>query len=65
MILKQISPVTYQLQLPQSFKIHNIFHVDLLIPYYETEEHGANYLQPPPDLIDGEEEYEVESIIND
>ena len=60
-----MSPVTYRLQLPQSFKIHNVFHVDLLIPYHETKEHGTNYLQPPPDLIDGEEEYEVESIIND
>ena len=64
-ILKQMSPVTYRLQLPQTFKIHNIFHVDLLIPYHETEEYGMNYLQPPPDLINGKEEYEVESIINE
>jgi hypothetical protein len=42
-----------------------VFHVDLLIPYHETEEHGANYAQPPPELVDGEEEYEVEDIINE
>jgi hypothetical protein len=27
------------------------------------EFHGANYTRPPPDLIDGEEEYEVISIL--
>jgi Chromo (CHRromatin Organisation MOdifier) domain len=42
-----------------------VFHVDLLTPYHETKEHGANYTQPPPELINGEEEYEVEEIIND
>jgi hypothetical protein len=37
--------------------------VDLLTPYVETEFHGPNYMRPPPDLIDREEEYEVESIL--
>ena len=32
-------------------------------PYKENEVHGPNYLQPPPDLINGEEEYEVERIL--
>src|SRR6267154_268113 len=64
-VKEQVSPVTYCLKLPPSLRIHNVFHVDLLTPYYETEEHGANYLQPPPELIDGEEEYEVEEIIDE
>src|SRR6266567_3381825 len=63
-VLKQISPVTYHLKLPPSLRIHNVFHVNLLIPYHETEEHGANYLQPAPKLIDDEEEYTVEEIID-
>jgi hypothetical protein len=42
-----------------------VFHVDLLIPYQETDEHGANYPQPAPELIDGEEEYQVEEIIDE
>jgi len=41
-----------------------VFHVDLLTPYKETEFHGRNFERPLPDLIDGEEEYEVERIIN-
>ena len=41
-----------------------MFHIDLLTPYHETEMHGANFTQPPPDLINGEEEYEVEEILD-
>jgi hypothetical protein len=62
-VIKQVSSVAYKLQLPPSMKIHNVFHIDLLIPYTETEAYGAAYSQPPPELIDGEEEYEVEDII--
>jgi Chromo (CHRromatin Organisation MOdifier) domain len=40
-----------------------VFHASLLSPYKETEEHGINYPEPPPDLIEGEEEYEVEDIL--
>ena len=45
-------------------RIHNVFHIDLLIPYKETEAYSETYTQPPPELIDGQEEYEVEEIIN-
>jgi hypothetical protein len=62
-VLQQISPVVYCVQLPKSWQIHNVFHVDLLIPYHETEAYGTTYSQPPPKLIDGDEEYEVEEII--
>ena len=49
--------------LPPQWKIHDVFHADLLTPYHETELHGPNFTRPPPDLIDGEEEYEVEEIL--
>ena len=39
-----------------------MFHAHLLTAYHETETHGENYLRPPPDLIDGQEEHEVEFI---
>jgi len=63
-ISKVISPVAYQLMLPLSWGIHNIFHASLLLPYRETTTHGPNFTQPPPDLIKDEEEYEVETVIN-
>ena len=46
-------------------KIHDVFHVDLLTPYYETKAYEEQYTQPPPELIDGEEEYKIEEIIDD
>ena len=60
---KALSPITYQLELLPQWKIHDVFHTDLLTPYHETELHGPNFMKPPPDLIDGEEEYEVEEIL--
>ncbi len=63
-ITKVLGPVMYQLRLPEQWSIHPVFHVDLLMPYKETEFHGRNFEWPLPDLINGEEEYEVERIIN-
>ncbi len=63
-ITKVLGPVTYQLRLPEQWNIHPMFHVDLLTPYKETEFHGRNFKQPLPDLINGEEEYKVEWIID-
>ena len=62
-IRKVLSPITYQLALPPQWKIHDVFHADLLTPYHETELHGPNFTRPPPDLIDGEEEYKVEEVL--
>ena len=63
-ISEVLSPITYRLKLPTSWKIHNVFHASLLTPYRENTEHGKNFLEPPPDLVDGEEEYEVEAILS-
>src|SRR6266699_1407786 len=63
-ITEEISPVAYHLDLPLAWNIHNVFHASLLSPYHETRQHGPNYSRPPPDLINGEEEYVVEKIIN-
>ena len=60
--MKQINPVTYQLMLPNTWQIHPVFHVSLLSPYCKTNAHGPNYSRPPPDLIRGEEFFEVEQI---
>ena len=59
-----MSPVNYRLQLPTQWSIHDVFHTDLLIPYREMPTHGANYQCPPPDLIDGVEEFKVEKVLD-
>ena len=61
---KKLSLVMYRLTLPLGMKIHPVFHVDLLTRYKETEAHGPNYKRPPPEIIEGELEWEVEKIIN-
>ena len=63
-ITKEISPVAYQLALPRAWTIHDMFHSSLLTHYKETCKSGAQFQCPPPKLIDNEEEYEVEQIIN-
>jgi hypothetical protein len=63
-IIKKVSPMAYQLSLPMTWGIHNVFHVSLLLPYQETTQHRLNFSQPPPDLIKGEAKYEVEAICN-
>jgi Chromo (CHRromatin Organisation MOdifier) domain len=60
--------VVFKLKLPYQWlkhKVHPVFHTSLLLPYKETEEHGPNFLEPPPEVIEGTEEYEVEAILRD
>src|SRR5712672_2075727 len=62
-VVAKISHVAYKLNIPPTWQIHDVFHTSLLTPYKETVEHGKNFLKPPPDVIEGEEEWEVEQIL--
>jgi len=42
-IVKEISPVAYQLALPLTWKIHDTFHASLLSPYRETTAYSPNF----------------------
>ena len=63
-IAEQISPLAFRLNLPPGWRIHNVFHAMLLSKFTHTNEHGTAFTQPPPDIIQGTEEFEVESILN-
>ena len=63
-IVKRVGKVAYQLKLPEQWQIHNVFHVNLLSPYKETEQHGSNFKRPPPDLVEGLEEWEIDQVID-
>ena len=63
-IVQVMSPANYRLELPTQWSIHPVFHINLLTTYRKTPTHGLNYQHPPPDLVDGEEEYEVEKILD-
>ena len=43
-IKRQINPVSYELCLPDSLKIHPVFHVSLLEPYRESGKKVENVL---------------------
>ena len=63
-ITEVLGPVTYRLKLLKSWRIHYVFHTTLLRSYKENEIYGENFTEPPPELLEGEEVYEVETILN-
>ena len=38
-----LGPLTYRLELPETWRIHNVFHASLLRWYRENDVYGANY----------------------
>src|SRR5882762_424817 len=65
-VLAVINDITFRLDLPLGWcsRIHPVFHASLLSPYVETSAHGPNFSCPLPDLVDGTEHFEVESILD-
>jgi hypothetical protein len=63
-VLKQLSECSVSGGTAESSGRSITCFTDLITPYQETELHGPNFTQPPPDLIDGEEEYKVEKILD-
>jgi hypothetical protein len=63
-VIQVMSAVNYWLELPMQWSIHPVFHIDLLTPYRETITHRPNFTQPAPELIEGEEEYTMEKILD-
>ena len=66
-IVQRISETSYKLNLPESFKMHPVFHVSLLKPYTEPSTYPGRppiLPSPPSIIVENEEEYEVERILN-
>lgn len=64
MITDVLGPVFYRLALPATMVIHNVFHANLIRP--ANQDSFPRQVNPPPPLIvtDGEDEYEVEEILD-
>jgi transposase InsO family protein len=62
-IKRKVNDTTYELDLPESMRIHPVFHVSLLRPVMENEIEGRTQGEPPAVIVEGEEEFEVEKIV--
>uniref|UniRef100_A0A803TWT2 Chromo domain-containing protein n=1 Tax=Anolis carolinensis TaxID=28377 RepID=A0A803TWT2_ANOCA len=62
-VVAQLNPVTFKLQLPRSMRIHPVFHRSLLLPV-DGVRPDVNRPAPTPVLVDGEEEFEVQDILD-
>ena len=56
--------MAYELDLPATLKIHPVFHVDRLSRYEGNEVNGQRPPPPEPVMVDGEEEYKVDRILD-
>jgi len=63
-ILARIGESAYKLDLPPSMRIHNTFHISLLELYHDDKFSSQRTQPPPPIIIEGEPEYELEQIID-
>jgi hypothetical protein len=62
-VTEKLSNRAYQLKLPENLKIHDVFYVGLLSKVKEDEVRPI-LVEPGPLEVEGEEEYEVEEIID-
>ena len=63
-ITEVLGLVTCWLLLPALWQIYNVFHATLLRKYKENKVYGENFMELPPELVEGEEVYGVETILN-
>jgi len=63
-IWAKIGTNAYKLALLPSMAIHNTFHISLLEPYQDNQFPSQIKQPPPPIQIEGEDEYEVDEIID-
>lgn len=64
-VKRKIGQLDYELKLPKSMStIHPIFHVQLLSKHQQNTIPGRVQPQPPPVIIDGDEEWEVEEVLD-
>jgi hypothetical protein len=63
-VVEQIGKNSYKLELPKSMRVHPVFHVSLLFPKPTDDFEREPIPLPPIVTPEGEEEYEVEKILD-
>ena len=57
------TPYTYQLKFPPGIQVHHVWHTSELEPAATDPYPGQVVAPPPPVVIDGDEEWEVEKVL--
>jgi hypothetical protein len=60
-VSKRVGTQAYELNLPSRWKVHDVFHVSLLERYRRD---GSVQPPPPVEVLEGEDEYEVEQVLD-
>ena len=64
-IKNKVESQAYRLTLPNTYRIHNTFHVSLLKKYHHrADAKKAKSMLMAPELIDDEEQWEIEEILD-
>ena len=63
-MVRQLGPLDYEIRIPRAWRIHPVFHVDLLRPHPVDKIPGRAPNNPPPVEVDGQEEFEVEEVLD-
>ena len=64
-VTEKIGASAYRLDIPDTWKIHDVFNESLLTPYHAPSFANQEQPGPPPaEMIDDEEEHVVEAVIN-
>jgi len=62
-VLDVPSPVNVKVKMPRHLRTHNVLHVSKVKPWNETTRFGDRGAQPSYEMIDGDPEYEVETLL--
>ena len=66
-VKKRIGKVSYELALPESMRIHPVFHVSKLRKHKDGSDEWPDRIdesRPAPEIIDDDEEFEIEAILD-
>ncbi|EIW71197.1 hypothetical protein TREMEDRAFT_26998 [Tremella mesenterica DSM 1558] len=63
-IIRRVGKNAFELDLPPSMRVHNVFNVTLLEPFPRDMIPGRQIQPPPPVVINGQEEFHVEAIVD-
>ncbi|KAF8749466.1 hypothetical protein RHS01_09962 [Rhizoctonia solani] len=64
-VIERVGSHAYCLALPETMKIHDVFHVSLLSAFKQDTEFDCTFIPLPPVITaEGEEEYEVDKFVD-